>query len=100
MHLGIINPDRNHALLYSLLRTKTKESISSRIIHDDEGSFLNARSTNRTGPYDSDVHPSENKRASWKATTPFSATNGLQSFQSCSTDSSRWSPSINKKSMG
>src|ERR1700730_11686358 len=99
MHLGIVNPDGNHALSYSLLRTKTKESTSSRIVHADEGLFLNARSTNRTGQYDSYVHPSENKRASWKATIPFPTTNELQSFQSCSTASSRWSPSINRKSI-
>src|SRR5258708_3811088 len=100
MHLRIINPQRDHAWLQSLLRTNTSESTSSSIVHEDDGLFRKARSTKRTGPYSGEVHPLGKTRASWKAIIPLSIMYGCQSFQSFSTASSLWSPSIKRKSIG
>ena len=88
MHLRIVNPQRDHALPRSFLRTNTSESTSSMIAHGDEFSPRKARSTKRTGPYPGEVHPPWKRRASWNAMIPFSITYGCQSFQSCSTASS------------
>src|SRR5713226_5682063 len=95
-----VNHDVSHAAARSFLVTTTRESISWMIVHGEDALLRNIRSTNRTGPYSGEVQPFSKRRASWNATTPFSTTCGLQSFQSCSTVLSRWSPSISRKSMG
>jgi len=90
---------RDHVLPRSLLRTNTIESIPRGSPRKMKGCL------EKLGPQTALAvfrqSPSSRKtRASWKAMIPFSITYGFQSFQSCSTASSRWSPSINRKSIG
>src|SRR5260370_13673970 len=74
MHLRVVNPQCDHALLCSLLRTNTSESTSSKVSQGDEWLFLKSRSTKRTGPYSGEVHPPGKTHASWKAIIPFAET--------------------------